>query len=62
MRQFVLAFLICAACVPVVRAEVPNAPAPAVIAKAKPKRLKWLRKICSSEVKLAMKLSAIGIE
>jgi hypothetical protein len=35
--------------------------APVAEARVKPKRLRWLRRICSGEVDLAVRLSSIGI-
>ena len=59
------ALFVCAALVVSLHAEQPQ-PTPVVKAAAvprtKPKRLRWLRRICSAEVGLAMKLSSAGIE
>ncbi len=68
MQHFVRWVFVCAAFVLSLRADILNPAAPNrpvkenAATKAKPKRLRWLRRIGSAEVGLAMKLSAIGIE
>jgi hypothetical protein len=63
-----LILLGCGALTVAVHGEQPNTirlAAPAAesrVVQAKPKRLKWLRRIGSGEVNLAMKLSSIGID
>ena len=70
MQSFLRYLLICATAVLSLHAEAPNpankAISPATketaISRPKPKRFKWLRRLGSAEVNLAMKLSAVGIE
>ena len=68
MQLFVRWVFVCAAFVVSLRADRLNPTAPPdtttkeAASRPKPKRLRWLRKIGSAEVGLAMKLSAIGIE
>jgi hypothetical protein len=69
MQIFLRWVLVCAAFVLTLRADRANTVAPPepkplqnVTPKPKPKRLRWLRRIGSAEVGLAMKLSGIGIE
>jgi hypothetical protein len=66
--QFLAKFLlILAMCVVTLRAEHAVAGSamvrdtPAAATKAKRKHFRWLRRICSGEVDLAIKLSSIGI-
>ena len=65
MRISTRSLLVCLAVVVSLRAEQPQ-PAPVVkaaaVSRPKPKRLRWLRRICSAEVGLAMKLSSAGID
>jgi len=70
MQFFIRFLLICAALMVSLQAEAPNptgkAGAPVTkettITRSKPKRFRWLRRLGSAEVNLAMKLSSAGIE
>jgi hypothetical protein len=69
MPFFVRWILVCAAFATMLRADLRSPAAPpdtetkeTAQPRTKPKRLRWLRRIGSAEVGLAMKLSAIGIE